>query len=316
MIRDSVQVIDCDYVHPRFAASFLVTEGDRAIFVENNTAHSVPKLLAALEHARIPRENVDFIVITHVHLDHAGGSSALMNACRNAVLLAHPRAARHVIDPSRLVESAKKVYGEANFHKLYGEIGPIEAQRVRTMGDGEELRWGSRVLKFLHTRGHANHHFCVLDSGPADSPGTSAIFTGDSFGLCYPDLQKSGLFVFPSTSPTDFDPEAAIATVKLIAASGAARAFLTHFGEVRDLSEAARQLREQLEFSAKLFDECGALEPVRCEAHCAARLEERFRGILAQKGLTDRWPLVEMDLKLNAAGIAYAANQRREGSTR
>ena len=148
-------------------------------------------------------EDVQYLIITHVHLDHAGGSSALLKACPNAVLLAHPRAATHIIDPTKLIKSARLVYGESAFEKLYGEIEPVASARVRVMNDGETVQFGSRNLHFFYTRGHANHHFCILDSG------SEGIFTGDSFGLAYPALQKNGLLIIPSTSPTDFNPDEA-----------------------------------------------------------------------------------------------------------
>ena len=145
----NIEVIDCKYLRPQFAASFLIQEGERAVFVENNTAHSVPLLLGRLRVRKLSPNQVDFIIVTHVHLDHAGGSHALMEACPNAILLAHPRAAKHLIDPTRLVESAKRVYGVEHFRELYGEIGAIPKERVREMADGEGIGWwASRAFCF------------------------------------------------------------------------------------------------------------------------------------------------------------------------
>lgn len=307
-----MQLIDCDYVFPRFAGAYLLREGDRAAFVDNNTAHSVPLLLAALAREGLEPAAVDYVIITHVHLDHAGGSQALMDACPNAQLLAHPRAARHVIDPTKLVASARQVYGVENFARLYGEIGPVAEARVRAMADGEEMAWGSRRFRFLHTRGHANHHFCVQYG---DASGFDSIFTGDSFGLAYPDLQREGLFIFPSTSPTDFDPEEAMASVDRIVATGASRAYLTHFGEVSDLPAAGAQLKTHLEFSREVLKMAVAEPPSRdadLESFCGGLLNAYFDRLLAEKGLTDQRRLVEMDLRLNAEGIAFVARKIRD----
>jgi glyoxylase-like metal-dependent hydrolase (beta-lactamase superfamily II) len=156
-IHESVQTIDCDYIRPNFAAAYLLREGNRAAFIDNNTAHSVPLLLKALENSGLTPEQVDYVIITHVHLDHAGGSSALMKACPNAKLLAHPRAVPHVVDPRRLIAGARAVYGDETFEKLYGVIEPIAAERVRAVNDGEAIIWGAKMLRFFHTRGHANH---------------------------------------------------------------------------------------------------------------------------------------------------------------
>ena len=188
-IRDSkhlsIVTIDTHYLgRSEFAAAYLIVDGDRAAFIDNNTNAAVPRLLAALDDHGLTPAQVAYIIITHVHLDHAGGTSALAAACPDATVIAHPRAAPHVIAPERLVESASAVYGATEFKRLYGTIEPVPADRVRSMEDEEVLAFGARELTFLHTRGHANHHFCVADSA------TGVIFTGDAFGLAYPALQR------------------------------------------------------------------------------------------------------------------------------
>lgn len=302
--------IDCHYLAPRFAAAFLVVEGDRAAFVENNTSNAFPYLMDALKAVNLRPENVDWCIITHVHLDHAGGSAKLMEACPNATLLAHPRAAPHVIDPGKLEASARKVYGNAEFERLYGKVGPVDSKRVRVMEDGEQLNWGHRTLRFMHTRGHANHHFCVVDSG------SRSIFTGDSFGLCYPVLQEKGLFIFPSTSPTDFDPKEARATIQRILDTGAQTALLTHFGPVKQLKEASAQLTQHLDFSEQLLEEAQkSAEPDdKLDAFCTDRLRPYFMTQLRNRGLTPddaTMELLRLDIDLNAQGIAHVARKRR-----
>ncbi len=301
--------IDCDYLEPQFAAAYLLVEGDEAAFVETNTAHAVPKLLDVLQKSGRRAEDVRWVMVTHVHLDHAGGASALMEACPNATLLAHPRAAPHLVDPSKLVASARQVYGDEPFRKLYGEIRRIPAERVRVMADGETLAWGSRTLTFLHTRGHANHHFCIADSA------CDGVFTGDSFGLRYPMLQSRGLFVLPSTSPTDFDPDEAKKSVDRIAAAGR-RAYLTHFGEVGDLPAAAAQLHAHLDFSAELLARAQASTHAGADltAFCRAALEGHYRRSMEAIGLNPdarTRQLLQLDLDLNAQGIAFVAQKRR-----
>jgi len=298
-----ITTIDCNYVVPEFAASFLLTEGNEAAFIENNTAHSVPILLAALSKKGLKPSDVRYVIVTHVHLDHAGGSSMLMKACPNATLLAHPRAAKHLIDPEKLVSSARQVYGAEVFDRLYGTIEPIAESRVRTMSDGETLTWGTRTLTFLHTRGHANHHFCVLDSA------SRAIFTGDSFGLAYPALQKHGLFIFPSTSPTDFDPVEAKASVERIASCGATSAYLTHFGPITDLAGARTQLLAHLDFSEKLLHDAAdsTLPDSELSDFCLKALRSHFKEAVNAHG-----KLIKMDLQLNADGIAHVAKKLRK----
>src|SRR5690606_24875289 len=205
-----LRTIDSGYVRPGFAACYLRIQGDEAAFVETNTSHAVPRLLDALREEGMAPEQVRWIVVTHVHLDHAGGAATLLQACPNATLVAHPRAVRHLVDPTRLVQSSKAVYGEEVFQQLYGEIPAAPADRVRAVEDGETLELGDAVFRFLHVRGHANHHVVVHD------PARDTEYTGDAFGLAYPYLQRAGRFVFASTSPTDFDGPAAKESVDRI----------------------------------------------------------------------------------------------------
>jgi glyoxylase-like metal-dependent hydrolase (beta-lactamase superfamily II) len=303
-------IIDCQYLEPRFAASYLIQEKDEAVFIDNNTTHSVPLLMKALQEQGLHPHQVKYLIITHVHLDHAGGSSALMKECPNAILLAHPKAAIHVIDPSRLVASAKGVYGEASFNQLYGEITPISSDRVKSVEDEETLALGNRTFRFFYTRGHANHHICIYDSL------SKSVFTGDSFGLAYPDLQDNGLFIFPSTSPTDFDPTEAKLSIQKILNTGAERAYLTHFGAVTDLKEAARQLNLHLNFSEELLNRAIQKKEIGVELtqFCESELRSYFKTVLEDHHLSNHarvWSLIKLDLELNAAGIAFQAQKRR-----
>jgi glyoxylase-like metal-dependent hydrolase (beta-lactamase superfamily II) len=312
-MAQKIITLDCQYVFPQYAAAYLLTEGSLGAFIENNTAHSVPILLAALRNEGISPESVQYVIITHVHLDHAGGSSALMKACPNAVLLAHPRAAVHIIDPSKLIRSAKEVYGPEIFSKLYGDIEPIPSQRVRIVEDRESIQFESRVLHFIHTRGHANHHFCIFD------PVSEGIFTGDSFGLAYPALQRNGLFVIPSTSPTDFDPIEAKNTLQKILDLKPKRAFLTHFGEIQELREAADQLTEHLNFSEELMNKAikSSYTDNELTLYCENEMHHYFQNILTHQDMTSDkavWDLLKTDIHLNAAGIAHSARKTRRGS--
>jgi glyoxylase-like metal-dependent hydrolase (beta-lactamase superfamily II) len=307
-----ITTIDCQYLKPRFAASYLVQDSGRAFFVDNNTAHSVPLLLDALKRAGLKPEQVDYVMITHVHLDHAGGSSLLMKACPNAKLLAHPRAATHVIDPSRLVASARAVYGDQEFERLYGKIEPVAKERVRSIEDEERLVFGAKKLRFFHTRGHANHHMCIeVKEGTQ-----SVVFTGDAFGLAYPDLQKNGLFIFPSTSPTDFDAPEARKSVEKIVATDAEEAFPTHFGGVKDLQGASRQLLRQIDFAEKLVSEAekSSLPDDGLDEFCLAKVDSEMKTRLEEKGMAlsgDVSELLRLDLDLNAQGLAHVARKRR-----
>ncbi len=309
---ESVDLIDCHYTGPHQAGCFLVTEGGRAAFVDNNTARAVPHLLAALDERGLRPEQVDYAIITHVHLDHAGGTSALLEHCPNAVVLAHPKAARHIIDPSRLVKGAQAVYGEAAFAELYGEITGVDASRVRAMDDGETIHWGERRLRFIHTLGHASHHFCIYDDK------TDGVFTGDAFGLSRTTLSRSGpSFVIASSAPPDFDPGAAHESVDKILATGAARAYLPHFAVLDDLEGAAKQLRHSIDWMAAIVEEAAAsdLDKGALTDFCITRMETETRAHLRWCGVADlesdyQW--FEADVLLNAMGLSHLAAKQRE----
>ncbi|MDP1823311.1 MAG: MBL fold metallo-hydrolase [Archangium sp.] len=302
--------IDCEYVMPQLAASYLREEGGEVAFIEANTTHALPRLLAALERQGLAAEAVKYVIVTHVHLDHAGGASALMRACPNATLLAHPRAARHLIDPTRLVASARHVYGEEAFERLYGTIEAIDAARVRALEDGERVTLGGAPLHFLHTRGHANHHFVVHDEAK------QVVYTGDAFGLVYPALQRGQRFAYPSTSPTDFDGAAAIASVKRVVELKPRAVALTHFGMFEDVQPIADQLIRWLELStrmaeqgAKSGDDVGTLEQ-----RFKWQLDQEFELAASRSGLklneADR-QLIRFDSELNGQGLAAAAVKQR-----
>jgi glyoxylase-like metal-dependent hydrolase (beta-lactamase superfamily II) len=307
-----IHTIDTHYLGlPEVAAAYLIVDGDRAAFVDNNTNDAVPRLLAALADQGLKPEQVDYLIITHVHLDHAGGTSALAGACPNAKVVAHPRAAPHIIDPTKLVASASAVYGEAEFERLYGSIEPVPEDRVLVMEDEQTLRLGERELRFVHTRGHANHHFCIVDEA------SGAIFAGDAFGLVYPALQGEGTFAFPSTSPTDFEPELARESIRRLVDERPKCIYPTHFGAVTDIEVAAGQVLRHLEFAERLRDDAEASDrpDEALEEYCRARLADYFAGLLDGMGKLGRdentWSLLKLDIDLNAQGIAFAANKRR-----
>lgn len=302
-----VDTIDCQYQYEKYAASYLLTHGGRAAFIEANTSHAVPHLLAALRARGLSPAAVDWVIVTHAHLDHAAGASALLAECTNAKLVAHPKAARHLIDPTRLTASAKKVYGDEKFDRLYGRLDPIDKDRVWIVADGESLHWQGEEFRFLFTLGHASHHLCVHQVGD------KSIYTGDSFGVGFPIVRDTPLYIFPSTSPTDFDPAAAIETVRRIASIGLERAYLTHFGAISNLPAAAALLERELRFASDLLENirpkvASAAEDTR--RFCQQAIEARFAGALGERWKDPRVRAVlATDIDVNAQGIVHAAQR-------
>jgi glyoxylase-like metal-dependent hydrolase (beta-lactamase superfamily II) len=303
--------IDSDIL-PKFTATYLRVAGDECAFIEAHTSHALPRLLATLEAQGKRPEDVRWIVVTHAHLDHAAGAGALLAKCPNATLLAHPRAARHLVDPSKLVASATSVYGEKRFAELYGKIEPIAQERVRALEDGESFTLGDATLRVLHTQGHAKHHFVV------DDPATGTVYTGDSFGLVYPALQKDGKrFAIATTSPTDFDPVEARKSLDRIVGLGEPSACLTHFDEIRDVAEVARQLHAWIDRSEKWRDDAAKSDaPI---AEMTARIQTELRKAIEEdiesRGITfgdAEWKVLALDIELNAQGIAFVADKMRK----
>jgi glyoxylase-like metal-dependent hydrolase (beta-lactamase superfamily II) len=310
MTESSRVTIDCDVV-AQFTAAYLRIAGDECAFIEAHTSHALPRLLAALDHAGKKPGDVRYLVVTHAHLDHAAGASAVLDACPNATLLAHPRAAKNLIDPARLIAGATQVYGAERFAKLYGTIAPIPAARVRSLEDGESFELGDATLTALHTAGHAWHHFAV------DDPALSTVYTGDTFGLVYPALQRNGRFALATTSPTGFHAAEARKSIDRILALGREAACLTHFDEVRDLHECARQLRAWVRRSEAWVDEAAAttLPAKELETWMSGELREAIAADTSARGLTltaSDWELLALDIELNGQGLAYAADEQRK----
>jgi glyoxylase-like metal-dependent hydrolase (beta-lactamase superfamily II) len=299
--------IDCNYVTKEFATSYLLVENGRALFVESNTNYAIPYLLAALKAEGLSPTDVDGLIITHVHLDHAGGAGLFLQECPQAKLYAHPRAARHAIDPSKLVASATQVYGEAFMQKLYGTILPCAAERVVVLEDGDAIDWQGVKLKTKHTRGHANHHLCILE------PTTNTLFSGDAFGVSYSSINlKKGLVVLASTSPTDFDGEAAIATVKWIRDLGVARVALTHFGFLTgaEIQQGAQQLLDEIHYSMQLMQKIKTekLDEKTATAELTSWVVNYFSQQNVQLDQKDiEW--LSLDLQVNAQGLVFAAQR-------
>lgn len=304
-----IYAIDAGYLRPGLAAVHLIVEDGRVAVVDSGTRHSLPALLRALQHLGLGAAAVDYVLLTHVHLDHAGGAGALMDLCPDARLVVHPRGAPHMIDPARLVAGSIAVYGEARFRELYGEIVPVAAERVVQAPDGFELDLAGRRLVFLDTPGHARHHLCIHDAASA------GVFTGDAFGLSYRAFDVDGRpFIFPTTTPVQFEPEAAHASIDRILSLQPRAAYLTHFGRVDDLPRLAADLHGLLdEFVA--IAEAAPQDSTRRHAEISAGLQslliERLRRHGCRLAEADLRQMLAHDVELNAQGLAVWLDRRQ-----
>lgn len=296
--------IDTEYSDlKQVASAYLIEEEGHGIVVETNTTHAIPKILSVMDNQNVSPSNLDYIIVTHVHLDHAGGAWALLESCPNAVLLAHPKTAKHLIDPSLLIKSATAVYGKENFQKLYGEIKPIPKERVRVMEDGEFLDWKGHSFEFIYTKGHANHHFCIYDKK------LNGVFTGDSFGISYPHLENGKSFIFPTTTPTDFDAKEAIHSIDLILGTGASVCYLTHFGVIQNLKQCAEDLKIGLHLCQNAILELKQVPKENRLSFMEKQVELMIKNLANRNAviLTEKdWSLLRLDVNLNAQGLVYA----------
>ncbi len=311
LVAEGIFLIDTEYMHRGMAASYMIVDGDTSLFVETNTSLNVHRLVEAHRQKTLIPDKLDYAVITHVHLDHASGSGYLLKNFPGAKLICHPRGAKHMVDPQILIKSSVEVYGKSVFDELYGEILPVEPDRVKTVEDNEVMEFGSRTLTFFHTRGHANHHICILDSK------TDGIFTGDSFGIGYRDLNIKGQFVIWSATPTQFDPDESRKTIDRIASCGAKQAYLTHFGVLDDLSAAAGDLHEDIDVYEDLVDRGvrGDLEGEALYDFFFRRMRDhvldRYERINKIPMPENHWNYISIDVDLNSKGLVYLSMKRR-----
>lgn len=296
-----ISAIDADLIRHGMAAIHLVRAGDQAALVDCGTGHSLRNVQAALAQKGIAPEALRYIILTHVHLDHASGAGAAMRAFPNAQLVVHPRGARHMIDPSKLIAGATAVYGEQAMAEMYGDILPVDAARVIETHDGFVLDFNGRRLEFVDTPGHAKHHHCIWDAQ------SKSWFTGDTFGLAYPECTVDGrAFVFPTTSPVQFDPVAMRASVERLLSRQPEAMFLTHYGKVSGVPALGRALLSRIDAHVAITKAAASAGDGRKQALLAALTaylmdELRAHGSrLTHEQTVDVWGL---DIELNAQGL-------------
>ncbi|ACG74274.1 beta-lactamase domain protein [Anaeromyxobacter sp. K] len=300
-IAPGVHLIDTGYVRPRLAAAYLVRGRDAAAVVETGTAGSVPRVLDAVAAAGLRPDDVSHVVVTHVHLDHAAGAGALLRALPRARLVVHPRGARHMIDPSKLMAGASEVYGAERVRALYGEVVPAPAERVIEAPDGFTLDLGDRPLRALDAPGHAKHHLVLHD------PRSRGFFTGDAFGISYRETDSAGgPFLFPTTTPVQLDPPALKATLARMLAEAPERVYLTHYGMLEgDIARHAAALGHGLDEHVRLA-RAAPPGPGRHAALREALAGQLLAGLAAHGAPLDPAAALELfgvDLDLNAQGL-------------
>lgn len=300
LLEHGVIAVDTEYARPLQDASHLIVEGDRAAFVDTGVNSSVPLLLSALQERGLDRGDIDYVFLTHIHLDHAGGAGLLMQQLPNARCVVHPRGARHMSDPSRLIAGTEAVYGKEQMQNLYGSIQPIDAARIDVADDGEVFSLRGRELQTFYTEGHAKHHYCLSD------PTSRGVFTGDSFGVSYRELDTvAGEFIFPTTTPVHFDPDEAHKSVDRILSYEPERLYLTHYSEVGNLGRLASDMHKGINAFVAIAME-KANDDNRTTAIQGAIFDYFEAGLIRHgyKGDRDTMrSILKLDVNLNTQGL-------------
>ncbi|OLN21632.1 MBL fold metallo-hydrolase [Domibacillus antri] len=273
--------------------SYIFHESKKAI-IETSASPSIPYLLEGLKELDISPKEIEYIIVTHIHLDHSGGAGLFLTSCPNAKIIVHPKGARHLADPSRLIASAKTVYGE-RFDELFDPILPVPAERIIEMEDGGTLDLGGRSLTFIHTPGHANHHFSIYDKK------SNGVFTGDTAGIRYAQLVDEGEdFYLPTTSPNQFNPDEMKKSIETIMAYQPDRIYFGHYGMTENPKQAIQMVLEWLDLFIETAQECQSVNEL------SEKLAGKIKQYLSSKGVPESHPvyeIIKVDMPVCAQGI-------------
>ncbi|MEB1806768.1 MAG: MBL fold metallo-hydrolase [Bacillaceae bacterium] len=286
-----------------------VIQDEKIALVETGPSLSVPHILNGLKELEIEPNDISYIIVTHIHLDHSGGAGLLLKDCPNAKVVVHPKGARHLIDPSRLILGAKAVYGD-DFDRLFDPILPIPEEKVIVKQDLETIALSETCeLTFYDTPGHSDHHFSIYD------PVSNGIFTGDTIGVNYNQvLEGTDIQLYlPSTSPNQFKPDAMLASLERIHAMNVDCIYFGHFNVTRDVEEVYKQIKTWLPIFVEIGEK--AEETGKDHHWIAEQLLQAAKEGLIKYNIPETHPVYEfikLDTSVCAMGIAdYLAKKKR-----
>ncbi|GAA3160707.1 MBL fold metallo-hydrolase [Planomonospora alba] len=281
--------------YPGITAGYLIL-GDRPCLVETGTSTSAPVVRDALNTLGVGPRDLATVVVTHIHLDHAGGVGDIAEFFPEAEIVVHEKGARHLADPSRLMASARMVWGD-KLDTLFGELSATEASRIRALGDtGSVDLGGGRTLRSHYSPGHAKHHVGLIDSHTGD------LYVGDAAGVYLPQTGD----LRPATPPPDFDLRTALDSIALFEALGPQRLLFSHYGPVTDVAGTLERSAEELRIWVDLTRQAHAegMDLDHAVAMVRERTRERYAALEADDATAEQFELLS-GAPSNVAGIMH-----------
>lgn len=284
--------------------SYIIID-EKITVIDTSASPSIPHLLKGLRDLDVATEDIDYIILTHVHLDHAGGVGLFIKDCPNAKVIVHPRGYKHIANPEKLIAGARAVYGN-DFDKLYEPVLPVPESRIIAMKSGDQLSISeNRKLTFYDSPGHAKHHFSIYD------PVSNGIFTGDTIGIYYKMLESLDIELYlPSTTPNHFDPDAMIKSLEHIESLNVDRIYFGHYGMSNNPDLVYAHIRKWLPLFVKAGEDAARQVPSQNLNHITEKTNENLNefilSFIKDKGIPENHPffkILDLDLKINAMGI-------------
>ena len=303
-----IRAIDSMMCGREQVTSCYLLEADQPALVETGPTTSVETVRAGLEALGVGPHDLAHIVVTHIHLDHAGGAGALAPHFPGATVWVHERGAPHLADPTKLVASATRVYGEEKLNALFGPVHPVPQERLRAIADGDRIELGGRDLEVLYTPGHASHHVALVDSR------SESVFVGDALGVFLPDVDV----LRPATPPPEFDLETAVASIERIRQRDPSSILFSHFGPNPHVDAICDRAIDRMRAWTSVVEQAlGATDEL---AAVAARLRAETEGDLVavsterRDAVLDRLEVLS-SYEMNAMGlIRYLQNRPDQDS--
>lgn len=286
----------------KVTSAYLLRASEPAL-VETGPTTSLAAVIEGLKELGVGPSDLAHVIVTHIHLDHAGGVGHLAAQFPTATIWVHERGAAHLADPAKLVQSAGRIYGEERLRRLFGPVDPVPADRIRAVDDGDRVSLGDREIEVIYTPGHASHHVALIDSE------SGAVFIGDALGIHLPDVGV----LRPATPPPDVDVEMAVASIERIRRRARSMLLFSHFGPVSEIDElcslAARRLRSWAGIVRDAMEKTDDID--RISEILRARTAGEFDDALDPGADLTRYDVLATK-EMNAAGLVRYWRKRRE----